>query len=176
MSTTSRGTTVRLPQLGESVTEGTIGAWLKQIGERVDKYDPLVEITTDKVNAEVPSPVSGVIVEIRAEEGNTLPVGAELCVIDEGGSAAVEPSAEIRPPAPAAPASRANGHSAGTRPPRPTGGGDADMLRTRSSPAVRRIAEEHGVDISRIQGTGLGGRVTKQDILRHVSEQRAVPP
>jgi len=175
MSTTSRGTTVRLPQLGESVTEGTIGAWLKQVGERVDKYDPLVEITTDKVNAEVPAPVSGVILEIRAEEGNTLPVGAELCVIDEGGTAAGTLAPAAQPPAASEPASRANGHGAGTRPPR-AGGGEADVLRTRSSPAVRRIAEEHGVDIGRIQGSGLGGRVTKQDILRYVDEQHAAPP
>ncbi|HET9017860.1 MAG TPA: dihydrolipoamide acetyltransferase family protein [Thermomicrobiaceae bacterium] len=183
MSTTSRGTTVRLPQLGESVTEGTIGAWLKQVGERVDKYDPLVEITTDKVNAEVPSPVSGVIVEIRAEEGNTLPVGAELCVIDEGGSAAAGVPAPAQP-TPAEPSGHTNGHAAATVPPaaaespvppRQAGASEAEVLRTRSSPAVRRIAEEHGVDISTIQGTGLGGRVTKQDILRHVEEQRAAP-
>ncbi len=88
MSTAKTGTHVGLPKLGESVTEGTIGAWLKQVGDHVERYDPLVEITTDKVNAEVPSPVSGVIVEITAQEGETLPVGAQICVIDEGNGAA----------------------------------------------------------------------------------------
>ena len=83
--TAKTGTHVQLPKLGESVTEGTIGAWLRQVGDRVERYDPLVEITTDKVNAEVPSPVAGVIVEITAQEGETLPVGAEICVIDAGG-------------------------------------------------------------------------------------------
>src|SRR4051794_40649117 len=83
MSSAQTGTQVQLPKLGESVTEGTIGAWLKQVGDRVEKYDPLVEITTDKVNAEVPSPLSGILIEISAQEGETLPVGAELCLIDE---------------------------------------------------------------------------------------------
>ena len=95
MSTAKTGTHVQLPKLGESVTEGTIGAWLKQVGDHVERYDPLVEITTDKVNAEVPSPVAGVIIEILAHEGETLSVGAEICLIDTSNGAtepiAVEP-------------------------------------------------------------------------------------
>jgi len=180
MSTAKTGTHIQLPKLGESVTEGTVGAWLKQVGDHVDRYDALVEITTDKVNAEVPSPVAGVIVEIMAAEGETLPVGAELCVIDEGNGAAAsaaepvasapaEPAAEPQPAemAPPQPTERAS---------RPTGeNGAMELLRTRSSPAVRRIAEEHGVEISQIRGSGIGGRVTKSDILNYVDQRRAEP-
>ena len=93
MSTAKTGTHVQLPKLGESVTEGTIGVWLKKVGDHVERYDPLVEITTDKVNAEVPSPVAGVIIEITATEGETLPVGAEICLIDTSDGAA-EPIAD----------------------------------------------------------------------------------
>jgi len=179
------GTQVQLPKLGESVTEGTIGAWLKQVGDRVEKYDPLVEITTDKVNAEVPSPLSGILIEITAQEGETLPVGAGLCLIDESGAAydAVE-AVEVEQQE-ATPAETASEMPTATVPPnmpernaRPTGpNGAMDLLRTRSSPAVRRIAEEHGIDITQIQGSGIGGRVTKSDILQFVDGQRtAVPP
>lgn len=194
MSTTERGTTVRLPKLGESVTEGTIGAWLKKVGEEIEKYEPLVEITTDKVSAEVPAPVSGVVARLIAEEGQTLPVGAELCVIDDGSGAeeaAEQPAAaasngieaEAKAPATTTPTNGHNGHApngngakAGSE--RPTGeAGAMEMLRTRSSPAVRRIAEEHGVDIQQVTGTGTGGRVTKQDILAYIdSGPRAAEP
>lgn len=188
MSTAKTGTQVGLPKLGESVTEGTIGAWLKQVGDHVDRFDPLVEITTDKVNAEVPSPVSGVIVEITAQEGETLPVGAQICVIDEANGAAAPETTED----PSTAASRATtalapdlsspstSHSA-ERGERPTGpNGAMELLRKRSSPAVRRIAEEHGIAIGEIQGSGIGGRVTKADILSAVNERRsasqAAPP
>lgn len=178
MSTTRHGTVVRLPKLGESVTEGTIGTWLKQVGDRVEKYDPLVEITTDKVNAEIPSPVTGILTEIHAAEGDTLPVGAEICVIAEEGAEAS--------PAPAAPETGAAAQDginsalaadpARGRAPTRTGRESAEeLLRTRSSPAVRRIAEEHGIDIAQIPGTGLSGRVTKQDILRYIAEREAQP-
>ncbi|MBX5446816.1 dihydrolipoamide acetyltransferase family protein [Sphaerobacter sp.] len=178
MSTTRHGTVVRLPKLGESVTEGTIGTWLKQVGDRVEKYDPLVEITTDKVNAEVPSPVSGILTEIRAAEGDTLPVGAEICVIAEEGTEA--PTAEAAPEVGAAAQDGINGGlAAGPAPgraPKRTGRESAEeLLRTRSSPAVRRIAEEHGIDISQVPGTGLSGRVTKQDILRYIAAREAQP-
>lgn len=165
MSTTQHGTIVRLPKLGESVHEGTVGAWLKQIGDPIEKYDPLVEIMTDKVNAELPAPVSGVLTEIRAQEGETLPVGAELCVITE---AALETAPEATTPIP---------NAGSTQPERPTGAdGALELLRTRSSPAVRRIAEEHGIEISQVPGTGIGGRVTKQDMLRYIEERGAAAP
>lgn len=178
MSTTRHGTVVRLPKLGESVTEGTIGTWLKQVGDRVEKYDPLVEITTDKVNAEIPSPVTGILTEIRAAEGDTLPVGAEICVIAEEGTEASNAPAE--PETGAAAQERINGALAAGpargHAPRRTGRESAEeLLRTRSSPAVRRIAEEHGIDIAQVPGTGLSGRVTKQDILRYIAEREAQP-
>jgi 2-oxoisovalerate dehydrogenase E2 component (dihydrolipoyl transacylase) len=180
------GTQVQLPKLGESVTEGTIGAWLKQVGDRVEKYDPLVEITTDKVNAEVPSPLSGILIGISAQEGETLPVGAELCLIDETGGAASDAveAVEEKQQAPT-PAQTASEMPAASAPPptdrergaRHTGpDGAMELLRTRSSPAVRRIAEEHGVDIAQIQGSGIGGRVTKSDILQFVEAQRTPVP
>ncbi len=177
MSTAKTGTTVQLPKLGESVTEGTIGSWLIKVGDHVERYDPLVEITTDKVNAEVPSPVAGVIVAITAEEGDTLPVGAQICVIDEGNGATSAPS-ETAPTATTEAATQTESTTTEpTRPAekseRPTGpDGEIELLRTRSSPAVRRIAEEHGIDISEISGTGISGRVTKSDILKFVEERR----
>src|SRR5215213_9798295 len=82
---TTTATTVTIPQLGESVTEGMVGNWLKEVGERIEKYDPLCEVSTDKVNSEIPSPVSGVLVEILVDPETTVPVGAGICVIDEGG-------------------------------------------------------------------------------------------
>jgi len=176
------GTHVQLPKLGESVTEGTIGAWLKQVGDRVEKYDPLVEITTDKVNAEVPSPLAGVLISITAQEGETLPVGAELCLIDESGGemqaiaaeqyepAATQTATETAAATSAPPSER--DHSA-----RPIGpNGEMELLRTRSSPAVRRIAEEHGIDIRQIQGSGIGGRVTKSDIMQFVDAMHTAVP
>src|SRR6266487_1755215 len=92
-------TAITMPQLGESVTEGTIGKWLKQPGDKVEKYESLAEVITDKVNAEIPSPVAGVIKELKVEEGSTVPVGTEILVIDEGGEASAE--APAPQPAPA---------------------------------------------------------------------------
>src|SRR5918911_363423 len=102
-------TQVTMPQLGESVTEGTIGKWLKQPGDKIEKYESLAEVITDKVNAEIPSPVAGVIKELKVEEGATVPVGTEILVIDEGGEAAVQAPAP-RPAAPTRPGSDAGGH------------------------------------------------------------------
>src|SRR5688572_14324655 len=90
---TKTATTITMPQLGESVTEGTVGNWLKQVGDRVDKYEPLVEVETDKVNTEIPSPVAGVLVEILVAPQTTLPVGASLCRIDEVGTGETDPDA-----------------------------------------------------------------------------------
>ncbi|HEY7033767.1 MAG TPA: dihydrolipoamide acetyltransferase family protein [Thermomicrobiales bacterium] len=184
---TQTATTITMPQLGESVTEGTIGAWLKQVGDRVEKYDPLVEVETDKVNSEIPSPVAGVLVEILIEPESTVPVGAGLCRIDEAGEGSVPPApqswGENDDPQSSGPFSRARpsvspqdwgagGAEAGGAEP-PT---ELDLLRTRSSPAVRRIAEEHGLDIGQIDGTGIGGRVTKQDILAYVAQMQSAAP
>ena len=186
---TGTATTITMPQLGESVTEGTIGAWLKRVGEPVGKYEALVEVVTDKVNAEVPSPVAGVLAEILVEPETTVPVGAVLCRIEEAGAGA--PSTAVAGAAPA-PAMGGDGDVAdGGRAPfgSPTAtvrrrgeiADEMELLRVRSSPAVRRIAEEHGIEIARIGGTGIGGRVTKQDLVAHLAvtpdapEARAVP-
>ncbi len=150
-------TTVTMPQLGESVTEGTIGEWLKQVGDRVEKYEPLVEVETDKVNSEIPAPVAGMLVELLVEPQTTVPVGAALCRIEEAGAvASAEPDVAHGRAASAAIGGR-NGESHMLD--------EMELLRRRSSPVVRRIAEEHGVDLGEIAGTGIEGRVTKQDIL-----------
>lgn len=149
---------VVMPQLGESVTEGTIVRWIKKVGERVEKYEPLLEVMTDKVNAEVPAPATGVLREILVPEGETVPVGRELAVIAEAGA-----EAETGPPSPAAPAAQPR--------PEPAAVG-ADVVQQRSSPIVRRLAQEYGIDLSEIKGTGIGGRVTKEDVLRYVAERQ----
>lgn len=149
---------VVMPQLGESVTEGTIVRWIKKVGERVEKYEPLLEVMTDKVNAEVPAPATGVLREILVPEGETVPVGRELAVIAEVGA-----EAETGPPSPAAPAAQPR--------PEPAAVG-ADVVQQRSSPIVRRLAQEYGIDLSEIKGSGIGGRVTKEDVLRYVAERQ----
>lgn len=170
-------TDVLMPQMGESIAEGTIVRWIKQVGEAVERDEPLFEISTDKVDAEIPAPVAGVLTEIRAREGETVPVNSVVAVIGRAGHQpeTVEPrplpqavsatAMASEPPAPRAdtvPASDASDRSAKAAP---------EELIRRSSPLVRKIAREHDVDISRVQGTGIGGRVTKEDILRFIGAQ-----
>jgi 2-oxoisovalerate dehydrogenase E2 component (dihydrolipoyl transacylase) len=239
-----------MPQLGESVTEGTIGKWLKQAGDRVEKYESIAEVITDKVNAEIPSPVSGVIKELKVAEGATVPVGTEILSIDEGGDAAEAPApqpaaaaaaaaapaptpaptpapmpapaAQPEAPAPTPVAAQAPVAATATVPAAPavaTGGGDngrtatqapldmgaavaanvpasetqfysslsggpstvpetssdRDEFRKRYTPAVRRLAEEHAVELGAVKGTGSGGRVTKEDVLQYVAQRTATP-
>jgi pyruvate dehydrogenase E2 component (dihydrolipoyllysine-residue acetyltransferase) len=188
-------TEVTMPQMGESIAEGTIVRWIKKVGDTVDRDEPLFEISTDKVDAEIPSPAAGVLTEIKVNEGETVAVNSVVAMIGEAGAAAVAPPT----PAPPPPAS----HAAGEAPGRPRGGpgeapvapraaepppppppspsrnhgstvvaiSDGASKRVRSSPLVRRIAREHNVDVSTIPGSGLGGRVTKNDILGHVRNQ-----
>lgn len=150
---------VQMPQLGESVTEGTIGQWLKQVGDSVEKYESLLEVLTDKVNAEVPSPVTGKVAKILVEAGKTVAIGTPICEIEvEGGNA----SSGTNVPQPTE--SRSESVPVSTpavEAPKPASDG-----RGRYSPAVRRLAEEHGVDPGRVVGTGAGGRVTRNDILK----------
>lgn len=166
-------TTITMPQLGETVTEGTVAQWLKKPGDAVEKYESFVEVSTDKVNAEVPSPVSGVLREIIAQEGQTVPTGAPIAIIDEVGAAAVAApvsasgataaTAEPDAPATAPPSGNGKMHAAAGA----TNGASlnaAEVLR-RVSPAVRRLAREHRVDIASVRGTGTGGRVTANDVL-----------
>jgi 2-oxoisovalerate dehydrogenase E2 component (dihydrolipoyl transacylase) len=156
---TATATPIRMPQLGESVTEGTIGAWLRKPGDLVEKYDPLVEVESDKASSELPAPVGGRLVEILVEPGTTVPVGTTLCTIAESGS-------ESTSDEPHAPSMAGEDRSAE----------EMSLLRTRSSPFVRRTAEEFGIDLVSIEGTGVGGRVTKRDVLAAVESMHHTTP
>jgi 2-oxoisovalerate dehydrogenase E2 component (dihydrolipoyl transacylase) len=159
-------TSVKMPQLGESITEGTIAKWLKKPGDQVKKYEGLVEIITDKVNAEVPAPLTGVLKEIKVQEGATVTVGTEIAVIEESVSAtASAQKSEPRPPPDlVAVPSPVSGEGQG-------GGSEA---RTRLSPAVRALIEEHRIsdaELSRIEGSGIAGRISKKDVEAYVAKR-----
>jgi pyruvate dehydrogenase E2 component (dihydrolipoamide acetyltransferase) len=170
---------ILMPQMGESITEGTVSKWLKRVGDAVQRDEPLFEISTDKVDAEIPSPNAGILAEIKVQEGQTVPVQTLVAVIETDATAATAPSAA----APAAPvAAAAAPPTAAPAPPSPalarprpplTDDSAADRLRTKSTPLVRKIAAEHQVDISTIPGSGIAGRVTKQDILNHIESGAA---
>jgi pyruvate dehydrogenase E2 component (dihydrolipoamide acetyltransferase) len=171
-------TDVVMPQMGESIFEGTITKWLKKAGEKVQRDEPLFEISTDKVDAEIPAPASGILQEIKVSEGNTVQVNTVVGVIGDGnGAAASAPSkATVPAPVPAAPAA-AKRETRETPPPAQTASAletedDSDV---RSSPLVRKLAREHNVDLAKVNGTGTGGRVTKQDILDFVEQKTAAP-
>ncbi|MCY3544319.1 MAG: dihydrolipoamide acetyltransferase family protein [Chloroflexi bacterium] len=196
---------IELPQVGESVTEGTIVQWLKQVGDSVDRYDPLVEVLTDKVSMEVPSPVTGVITEILAVEGETLPMGAPIASIQTADAANTDSdsvlTADTTPAAEDAAqpenttvvsdeqhsASRIGVLLKDVAPVGPTGSGNvvapapddgpapqyrsAGSRRRRYSPAVQRLAHEHGIDLQQVEGTGINGRVTRKDVLAYIESQ-----
>ncbi|HZH33415.1 MAG TPA: biotin/lipoyl-containing protein [Pyrinomonadaceae bacterium] len=221
---TAGATEVAMPQMGESITEGTITKWLKKVGDRVERDEMIFEISTDKVDAEIPSPVAGVLLEIRGNEGETLEVGTVVALVGEEGATAApqqqaaqataeamapetpEPKAQTaavsttktsnaghpeqaetagrsydygsRPDAaqqaqatPAAPATAQTGNGKSR-----AGQSVEELRKTRSSPLVRKIAEEHGIDISRITGTGASGRVTRDDIMNFISSGAALTP
>jgi pyruvate dehydrogenase complex dihydrolipoamide acetyltransferase long form len=221
---------LKMPKLGESVTEGTIGKWLKQPGDKVNKYDLLVEVQTDKVNTEIPSPVAGILKEVKVEEGQTVPIGTLLAVFDTAdGEATAQPSAPAAPQrAPAAPQPQ----PAAAQPPKPSQPGGAgtltgpsataarsapggpypqgpsapsappptpqraappqssspapqssaaptataerpDLSDVRATPAVRKLASEQGIDISQIEGSGLGGRVSRKDVEDFIAQRQS---
>ena len=219
---------LKMPKLGESVTEGTIGKWLKQPGDKVNKYDLLVEVQTDKVNTEIPSPVAGTLKEVKVEEGQTVPIGTLLAVFDtaDGEAAATAPAAQAaqprqqaapqpqqqapqpaaaQPPKPSQPggaqAPTGPGAPAGRgpsvveppkqapRPPQPAPQGPSpaaqasaaptataerpDLSDVRATPAVRKLASEQGIDISQIEGTGLGGRVSRKDVEDFIAQRQS---
>lgn len=144
---------IKMPQLGESVTEGTISKWLVAVGDKVNKYDPLAEVMTDKVNAEIPSSFSGVIKELIANDGDTLAVGEVICTIEVEGGAS-EPAAATAPATEAAPANTSEIAD------------DADAPnKARYSPAVLKLSQENGIDLGQVKGTGAGGRITRKDLL-----------
>jgi len=170
-------TNVVMPQMGESIAEGTIVRWIKKVGDEVDRDEPLFEISTDKVDAEIPSPAAGRLAEIMVKEGETVPVNSVVAVI----GATTEAVPETAAPAPAVPPAQAAepAPAPGAAPADDEADADADQKddahRQKSSPLVRRIAREHNVDITRIQGTGINGRVTKQDILAFIETGGAAP-
>ena len=166
-----------MPQMGESIAEGTVSKWLKKVGDTVERDEPILEISTDKVDAEIPSPQSGTLVEVRVQEGETVEVGTVVAFIDtEGGPAtASTPPADVGEAAPAAGDEKPAAAAEPTEPPPPRsasqdGGPESaeERLRTKSTPLVRRIAQEHGIAIADVPGTGHAGRVTKQDILTYI--------
>ena len=217
---------IELPHVGESVVEGTIGKWLKQPGDRVERYDPLVEVVTDKVTMEVPSPVTGELLRIIAQEGETVPMGAPIAEVETQVGQTARPAEPAAVAAPSAPPAIRSAQPARTdspapavpvaylidaQPVGPTGGSalaaqeaevsagpaplDAAPTRAvpavaappaprangqrgpnRLSPAVRRLAREHNIDVDRIVGTGMGGRVTRNDVLRYLETSPAAAP
>ena len=179
---------VLMPQMGESIAEGTLSKWLKKVGDAVKRDEPLFEISTDKVDAEIPAPVAGVLAEIKVQEGQTVPVQTLVAVLEtEKGAAAPapakpEPPKAAAPAAPAPPAPKPEPPKAAPAVKRSDGDGGGggvqtaeQRLRTKSTPLVRKIAAEHSVDISRIPGSGYAGRVTKQDILGYIQRAPAAP-
>ena len=200
---------VPMPQMGESIAEGTILKWLKQLGDAVERDEPILEISTDKVDAEIPAPASGTLVEISVEEGETVEVGTVVAFIDSDGAepvataqaavaapAATTPAAKASAPAATVPEARAPtapvsealasaapvGEASAPAPPAATTGSARsdgvksaeNRLRTRSTPVVRKIADEQGVDIASVPGTGHAGRVTKRDILSFLESRAGV--
>ena len=180
---------VIMPQMGESIAEGTLTKWLKKAGDKVARDEPIFEISTDKVDAEIPSPAAGTLVDIKVNEGQTVPINTVVAYIEtEAGAVATAsapaPAAAAPAPAAGAPAAPAAKPAAAAPAPAPApaasgkvefpkaaamaaSGASADEIRrVRSSPVVRKIAEEHQVDIAQIPGTGIGGRVSKKDILQ----------
>lgn len=166
-------TDVVMPQMGESIFEGTITKWLKKPGDKVQRDEPLFEISTDKVDAEIPAPASGILQEIKVSEGNTVQVNTVVAVIGDGSGASASVAAKAAAPAPAPAASaKKEGPASAPAASAPEDEEDSDV---RSSPLVRKLAREHNVDLAKVSGTGTGGRVTKQDVLDFVERRTAAP-
>ena len=178
-------TDIVMPQMGESIFEGTITKWLKKPGDKVQRDEPLFEISTDKVDAEIPAPASGVLQEIKVSEGNTVQVNTVVGTIAADGEAATAASTPSKPSDPAKPVAAAPERKevAETKPAEPPK--QKEMVEpahehedehVRSSPLVRKIARAHDIDLSHIPGTGLGGRVTKQDVMAFLEKQASAAP
>ncbi len=195
-------TEVVLPALGESVTEGTISRWLKEVGDTVELDEPLLEVSTDKVDTEIPSPVAGVLLEIRFQEDDVAEVGAVLAIVGEQAVApaptpapAPEPAAAPTPPSPPSPPSAPSAPSAPSpasapTPPTPPAPAHSPQVQAEVArrvaetspdgtyvvPVVRKLAREHGIDLSTVKGTGVGGRIQKKDVLAAVEAKNAPAP
>jgi pyruvate dehydrogenase E2 component (dihydrolipoamide acetyltransferase) len=177
---------VIMPQMGESIAEGTLSKWLKKVGDEVKRDEPIFEISTDKVDAEIPAPTAGVLAEILVVEGQTVPVQTLVARIETVKGAAIGTAAAAPAPAAGPPPTAQAATSAGTERHQPAaapiavppsgGNGLEDRLRTRSSPLVRKIAAEHGIEIASMQGSGIQGRVTRRDIEQFISSGAAAVP
>lgn len=177
-------TTITMPQLGETVTEGTVAQWLKEPGDSVEKYEPFVEVSTDKVNAEVPAPVSGILRELLIKEGETVATGTPIAVIEESTAAAQPSKADATKaeanrmasdePVPGQTTGPHHGNGQTARAPAPAESTALEPSLRGASPAVRKLAREHRIDIRTIRGTGDGGRVTAQDVLTAAKSPTAV--
>jgi pyruvate dehydrogenase E2 component (dihydrolipoamide acetyltransferase) len=189
-------TDVIMPQMGESIAEGTIVKWLKKVGDSIKRDEPIFEISTDKVDAEIPAPAAGVLTEIRVQEGETVPINTVVAIINGGGGGSSAPAAAETKPVEAKPVEtqpkptpqpQVKAEAPKPAPPKPappapptqqepSGPSTKEELRRqRSSPLVRKIAQEHSVDLSNIEGTGLSGRVTKNDILSYIENGPVEP-
>jgi 2-oxoglutarate dehydrogenase E2 component (dihydrolipoamide succinyltransferase) len=184
-------TDVVMPQMGESIVEGTLTRWLKKTGEKVERDEPLFEISTDKVDTEIPSPAAGTLGEVLVQEGQTVQVNAVVARIDEGGSAASsngagasKPVAAAPPPPPPAPAPQAAAPpppppaatAAPQPPPPPAPAAEPTEPAGPLSPLVRKMARENNIDLSKVTGTGAGGRITKDDVEAAIQRQSAPAP
>jgi len=167
-----------MPQMGESIVEGTITKWLKKPGDKVQRDEPLFEISTDKVDAEIPAPASGILQEIKVTEGNTVQVNTVVGVIGDGVVGTGAPARPAERSSAEATASHASATPRPAAPPAPVPSAspahddDSDL---RSSPLVRKLAREHSVDLGKVHGTGTGGRITKQDVLDYVDSRASAP-
>lgn len=186
-------TPVKMPRLGESVAEGTVGSWLKKEGDWVEKDESLAEIITDKINAELPSPVAGRLSKILVQADQTVPVGTDIALIEENADVSASPPAEATPGPDAAPVEKpsetqvavmdrqeaqtaaSSGNGASAPSPRPAPARTGEEERQRISPLARRLAREHGIDLNDIAGTGIGGRVRKEDIMAYLAQRQAAP-
>jgi len=172
-------TDIVMPQMGESIVEGTITKWLKKPGDKIQRDEPLFEISTDKVDAEIPAPASGVLQEIKVTEGTTVQVNTVVGTISADGEAtgAKPPAAEKKtaPAAPPPPAAKGPAPTPVAAPPAPAAKHEVED-HARSSPLVRKIAREHNVDLGQVKGSGLGGRITKEDILAFIESQEKGAP
>jgi 2-oxoisovalerate dehydrogenase E2 component (dihydrolipoyl transacylase) len=165
-----------MPQLGESVHEGTISRWLVKPGDKVVEFEPMLEVDTDKVNAEVPAPVSGILREILAKEGQTVQAGAEIAVVEVGSDGDVGASPEAPALAPAVPSPKAAAERAAPAEAQmPAPAPEPESGEHRYSPAVQMVASELNVDLSRVTGTGMGGRVTKKDVQEFAATAKSAP-
>ena len=174
-------TTVSMPQLGETVTEGTVLRWMKQVGDPIARDEPIVEISTDKVDTEIPSPVAGVVAELLVDEGAAIEVGTAMAVIAHEGEEA--PAAAAESPPPSEPAAESDAEppptAAEEEPPSPAPAPAAPAPAGRAaaflSPVVRKLAREHGIDPAAVQGTGRDGRVTRNDVLAYIEAMKLRP-